>query len=121
MIISDGFTKISDRLKYLRLEKGLTQDELAKALNLGQSTVAAYEKGQHEPQIFSLIAYADYFGCTVDYLVGYAEKDITAETYTETENKKITQPVNELASIYLSLSAEKQKTLLNVAKALKNS
>jgi transcriptional regulator with XRE-family HTH domain len=62
--------RINEKLKTLRMENGLTQTQLAKSLKLGQTTIAAYENGTHDPQIFSLIAYADYFKCSVDYLVG---------------------------------------------------
>lgn len=61
--------ELNEKLKLLRLESGLTQAQLAEKLNIGQTTIAAYENGVHEPQMFSLIAYANYFGCTVDYLV----------------------------------------------------
>lgn len=60
---------VNERLKMLRVENGLTQMQLAKALNIGQTTVAAYERS-HDPNLYSLIAYADYFECTLDYLAG---------------------------------------------------
>ncbi len=60
---------VNERLKMLRTENGLTQTELAKALHIGQTTVAAYERS-HDPNLYSLIAYADYFECTLDYLAG---------------------------------------------------
>lgn len=60
---------INERLKELRIENGLTQKQLADKLGLGQTTIATHEKS-HMPQLDSLIAYADYFGCTLDYLAG---------------------------------------------------
>ncbi len=60
---------INDRLKNLRVENGFTQSELAEKLQIGQTTVSAYEKS-HDPNIYSLIAYADFFECSLDYLVG---------------------------------------------------
>ena len=51
---------INERLKMLRIENGLAQTQLAQALNIGQTTVAAYEK-EHDPNIYNLIAYARYF------------------------------------------------------------
>lgn len=61
--------ELSEKLKLLRLESGLTQAQLAEKLNIGQTTIAAYENGLHEPQVYSLIAYAKFFGCTVDCLL----------------------------------------------------
>ena len=60
---------INERLKMLRTENDLTQTELAKKLGIAQTTVAAYEKS-HDPNIYSLIAYADFFECSLDYLAG---------------------------------------------------
>ncbi|MDE6690344.1 MAG: helix-turn-helix domain-containing protein [Clostridia bacterium] len=57
-------------LKALRVESGLTQKELSDRLKIGQATIACYENGQREPQLTSLIAYADYFECSLDYLSG---------------------------------------------------
>ena len=54
--------EICEKLKALRRENGLTQAELAKRLKISQTTVAAYENGAHDPNIYSLIAYADHFG-----------------------------------------------------------
>ena len=64
---------ICEILKALRTENGLTQNELAKKLNIGQATIACYENGQREPLISNLIAYADYFECSLDYIAGRAD------------------------------------------------
>lgn len=57
-------------LKDLRKSRNLTQFQLSQALNIGQATIAGYENGSREPHINSLIAYANFFECTIDYLVG---------------------------------------------------
>ncbi len=61
---------IGELLRQLRQSNGLTQEELAKNLGIGQATVACYENGLREPHIVNLIAYADFFDCTVDFLIG---------------------------------------------------
>ena len=63
---------INERLKELRVENGLTQKQLADALGVGQTTIAAHEK-DHMPKLDSLLAYADFFECTLDYLAGREE------------------------------------------------
>ena len=63
---------INERLKELRVENGLTQKQLADALGVGQTTIAAHEK-DHMPKLDSLLAYADYFDCSLDYLAGREE------------------------------------------------
>lgn len=65
--------KISEILKLTRTENGLTQKELSERLNIGQATIACYENGQREPHIANLIAYADFFECSLDYLAGRSD------------------------------------------------
>ena len=60
----------SDILKELRKSKNLTQYELANMLQISQAAIACYENGTREPHIQSLIAYANLFECSVDYLIG---------------------------------------------------
>ena len=62
--------KTSEILKDLRKSKKMTQADLAKALKIGQATVAGYENEEYIPHISSLIAYANFFECSIDYLVG---------------------------------------------------
>ena len=57
-------------LKHLRLEKGLSQQQLADYLHITQQSVYKYEKGISEPNIQLMIHMADFFGTSVDYLVG---------------------------------------------------
>ena len=48
-------------LKELRVEAGLTQKELADKINIGQSTIVGYERGEREATLTNLSRYADYF------------------------------------------------------------
>ena len=58
------------RLKHLRIEKGLTQDELAKKLGVAKSTISLYETNAREPNFNMLTRIADFFNVTVDGLLG---------------------------------------------------
>lgn len=57
-------------LKSLRTAKGMTQDELAKALKISRSTVGMYESGSREPDYETLELIADYFNVDINYLLG---------------------------------------------------
>lgn len=57
------------RLVALRKGRNLTQSELAKALKVSQAAVGNWEKGKRDPDIPTLIAIADFFGVSVDYLI----------------------------------------------------
>lgn len=61
------------RLKELREEKGLTQEELALMLGLKRQSISNYENGGRQPDYNTLIKIADFFGVTVDYLIGHSD------------------------------------------------
>ena len=61
------------RIKQLREEKGISQLEFAKRINLTQQSVSAYEKGIREPSLDILKAIADFFGVSTDYLLGKSD------------------------------------------------
>ena len=65
--------KFKERLKELRIEKGLTQKQLAKELNISEDSVYNWEKGRSEPSINDLITLATMLDVTIDYLVGKTE------------------------------------------------
>ncbi len=57
------------RIKERRLILGLTQQELADALNFTPQHISALEQGQRNPSISSLARFAEELGVTVDYLI----------------------------------------------------
>lgn len=57
------------RLKKLRKERGITQLQLALALNLNQNAISRYENGTREADYRTLILLADYFKVSIDYLL----------------------------------------------------
>lgn len=65
--------KLGQKLKELREEKGLTQKETAKRLNLNSVTYLRYEKAQREPSLCTLVDIAKFFEVSVDYLLGIEE------------------------------------------------
>lgn len=60
----------SERLKELRQEKGIGQVELSERLNMSKGIISLWENGLREPTMSSLIALADYFDVSIDYLAG---------------------------------------------------
>lgn len=58
-----------NRMAYLRRAKGKTIMEVAYDLDLPITTYQQYESGLREPPFKTLIAIANYFGCTLDYLL----------------------------------------------------
>lgn len=57
------------RLKELRKSKNISQIKLAIDLNTNQNTISRYESGEREADYATLIAIADYFKVSIDYLL----------------------------------------------------
>ncbi len=64
---------IGNRIKLLREELGLKQDELAKELNISPSSIGMYETNKREPNNEITIKLADFFGVSTDYLLGKSD------------------------------------------------
>ena len=58
------------KIKQLRKEKNLSQLQLAIDLNMNQNSISRYETGERQADYDMLIAIADYFGVSIDYLLG---------------------------------------------------
>ena len=58
-----------EKLKALRIENGLTQDELGEKLYLSRTSISNYEIGKNEPNIKTIIAISDLFNITTDELL----------------------------------------------------
>lgn len=65
------------RLKKLRKQNKISQVKLALDLNMSQNSVSRYENMERQADYNTLISIADYFGVSLDYLLG------------RTDNKKI--------------------------------
>ena len=65
---------ISFRMKELRKARKISQLKLALDLNMNQNTVSRYENMEREADYKTLIRIADYFGVTLDYLLGRTER-----------------------------------------------
>lgn len=103
------------KLRELRKEKQITQQELAKKLNLSIQTISGYETGYAQPQIETLIAMANFFGCTVDELLGredYATGNIVVQCAT------LSAFDERLLDVIHLLSPEDQYQVLGFAQAL---
>lgn len=117
--------KIGSRIKQLRLEVGLTQEQLANKLTSvkGKSSIANYENGSNLPSDEVKLQMCDIFGCSLDYLmcktdirnpgkqiddilneamIGMSKEDY--EALTETQKKQIRD-----FAIYIKSQTEGEK------------
>ncbi len=59
-----------ERLKLLRNKNSMTQQDLANLLNISPSAIGMYEQNRRDPDTDTIKFLADYFNCSVDYLLG---------------------------------------------------
>jgi len=73
---------ISERLKFLRKQRKITQEELAKNINVERSSVGKYETGT-TPSMEILVRISNYFGVSIDFLLGKSQEQTVKEPYIE--------------------------------------
>ena len=62
--------KFSQRLKEVRLEKGITRREMAKVLNVSERLISYWENDKRECDFDTLLKLSKYLGESIDYLLG---------------------------------------------------
>ncbi|MCL2862244.1 MAG: helix-turn-helix domain-containing protein [Firmicutes bacterium] len=64
---------IAARIKELRDESGLSQEQLAKEIGVNRRTISNYESAVREPDIQTIKKLCDFFKVTAGYLLGFEE------------------------------------------------
>ena len=95
-------------LKKLRLQKGVSQKQLADVIGVSQQAVNKYENHSTEPEISVLIAIASYFNTSIDNLVGYDDGEPKTDKHRE------------LIQLFDRMTAEQQDIYLAQGKAFFN-
>lgn len=94
------------RLKKLRQERKLTQQELAKQIGVSKLTILNWEKGEHQIKSEKAQQLADIFGVSVGYLLGFNNDDVTE--YEIDFHNNVMEKMNKEAFVrfldYISLS-----------------
>ena len=66
---------MKNRVKELRIEKNITQQELATAVNISRQAISYIEKNQKKPTILVALKIAEYFGISVEEIFELETKD----------------------------------------------
>ncbi len=66
-------SSFAERLRLCRQNKGLTQKQMAAICNVSERHYQVYESGANWPRAEGLIALADFFNVSLDYLVGRSD------------------------------------------------
>lgn len=75
-------SKFSERLKMLRNLKSISQQKLADYMGVSKSSINMYERGEREPNLELLEAFADFFNVDLNYLLG--QSDVANSVLTST-------------------------------------
>ena len=101
------------RIKQLREERGMSQRELADAIDASFKAVSFWENDLVEPSAKFICALADVFECTCDYILGREDDIGNVNVMRElSENEK------ELLSVNLKLTKKEREELINYARYL---
>lgn len=107
------------RIKELRKIKKLTQKKLAEKINVDCSAVTKWETGKANPDFENQLLLADFFGVSVDYLLGRTNKK---EEYPENDVPKENTIVycRDGQTTQVELSGDKMNLILKMIDAIKD-
>lgn len=95
--------KLGDRLKQLRLEKSISQTEMANHFHIGRSTLSQYESNARTPSDEMKLKFAEFFDVSVDYLLGKTEyRKFNPENLTNRDKKDIQKDLKNIMDDFKS-------------------
>jgi transcriptional regulator with XRE-family HTH domain len=87
-LMQDKYIAFGDRLREIRKEQGLSQEEFAQKLGTSKQVLSRYETNQRAPKITLAREYAEKLGVTLDYMIGdSAEEALFNELCPQTKDK----------------------------------
>lgn len=79
-----------NRLRELRKERGLTLDDIEEELGIGRATYNNYENGKTSPKLKTLVKMAEFYGVTIDYMLGVDRTQCTDKADDESNSEYLT-------------------------------
>lgn len=98
-----------NNLRSLRTKKGISMKALGEQLGVSESTVSLYETGKRSPDITMLVRLADFYGTSVDYLIGH-EKEPAAK------GDELTPQEHDLLCAYRAASPDDRAIIDNIVR-----
>lgn len=80
---------LNEKLKEIRILRGLTQKDVAKALNISVSTLSEYENGKYDPSLSRLFSLLDFYNIEPFHFIKKGEEVINITNYSEINKKKV--------------------------------
>lgn len=116
---------IGNRIKQLRKEHNLTQNQFASLFGVYDSTISQYENGKREPEYNTVIKIANKFNVSIDWLLGRVE----SKELVKLETDNLPEQLRDVGVEYLMLAKEMRekeippedvRKIINAINALKN-
>ncbi|MDJ1494564.1 helix-turn-helix transcriptional regulator [Cytophagaceae bacterium DM2B3-1] len=104
--------KFHERLAQKRKDMGVTQTELAEKIGKSKTAISNYESGRIEPSNEDLVKFAEYFGCSIDYLLTGKEQFSQNETsgFLQEEKVKLENEIKTLLNTIRIMSKQMGKS-----------
>ena len=119
----------ANRMKELRLEKGLSQAEFANDFGVSLATVSNWERGERTPPLDDLDNLCEYFDCDINYLTGWNTPRLhypkhpapgELEAYLEMEAKTTEEAINRAVKKMYNLTKDSRDTVFALVNHLYN-
>ena len=114
--ILKGVHIVDNRVKELRKEKGLKQEELAAKINVSQQTISRIENGENSLPADILIQLSNYFHVSIDYILKVSDKRLTQEYQIELLH--LTENHMDICRMYNAVSSRKQSLVYELLKEM---
>lgn len=110
----------AEKLKKLRIERSMTQQDLAKVLKVSPSTIGMYEQGRRQPDLDTLITLSAFFNVSMDKLVGTNNENSYREEVNNKNDKEPTIALHNENGYDENLPPEAKKELEDFIEFLKH-
>jgi transcriptional regulator with XRE-family HTH domain len=89
---------LGDRIKQLRQQRGWSQAQLSKKLNVHQKQISGYERGVHSPSIELLVRIAELFNVSLDYIAFDKREEKNIIPIADRELMQAVQQIDQLSA-----------------------
>jgi len=116
---------IGSRIKEKRIQKGLSQEELGKILNVSKVSVCGYESGTRTPTLKTFLQLVDVLEVTPDYLLGRDRKILGEDDNVYTGRKisnadlKILRELKNKPTLYNKIYEDPKRTIELISRKIK--
>lgn len=109
------------RIKELRLDRNLTQSDVAKAIGTSQRNIGRWENSENEPAAIYVKSLAEFFGVSTDYLLGLEDDFGIRVERQKKEPDTLSAEERRLIEGYREINAAGKKLVMQTVETLLNS